>query len=71
VGAAERGLDATIEMVLPLGPLVVFDVVLSDGTALKVTVGRGVGVAPHGPGARVRVGLAPGAPAPVFAEGRP
>ena len=71
VGAAERGLDATIELVLPLGPLVVYDVVLSDGTALKVTAGRGVGLTPHGPGARVRVGLAPGAPAPVFADGRP
>ena len=70
VGAADRGLDATIELVLPLGPLVVYDVVLTDGTALKVTAARGVGAAPHGPGAKVRVGLAPGAPASIFADGQ-
>ena len=71
LGAADRGLDAVIQLVLPLGPLVVYDVVLTDGTALKVTAARGVGATPHGPGAKVRVGLAPGAPASVFADERP
>src|SRR5436190_5353500 len=63
VAGDEPGLEATIELVLPLGPLVVYDVRLRDGTALKVTAGRGVGASPHGPGDAVRVGLAPGAPA--------
>ena len=71
MSATERGLDGTVELVLPLGPLVVYDVRLSDGTTLKVTAGRGAGVTPHGPGAPVRVGLAPGAPASVFADERP
>jgi putative spermidine/putrescine transport system ATP-binding protein len=70
VDAADRGLDATIELVLPLGPLVVYDVLLTDGTALKVTAARGVGATAHGPGAKVRIGLAPGVPASVFADGQ-
>jgi putative spermidine/putrescine transport system ATP-binding protein len=62
------GLDATIELVLPLGPLVVYDVVLSDGTTLKVTTSRGAGVMAYAPGDVVRVALAAGAPVSVFAE---
>jgi putative spermidine/putrescine transport system ATP-binding protein len=68
VGPTSPGLDAEIELVLPLGPLVVYDVVLSDGTTLKVTTSRGAGVTPHAPGDVVRVALAPGAPVSVFAE---
>ena len=68
VAPATPGLDATIELVLPLGPLVVYDVVLADGTTLKVTTSRGTGVTSHAPGDGVRVALAPGAPASVFAE---
>jgi putative spermidine/putrescine transport system ATP-binding protein len=62
------GLDATIELVLPLGPLVIYDVVLRDGTTVKVTTSRGAGVTSHAPGDTVRVGLAAGAPVAVFAE---
>jgi len=50
------------------GPLVVYDVALSDGTTLKVTTSRGAGVMPHAPGDVVRVALAPGALVSVFAE---
>jgi putative spermidine/putrescine transport system ATP-binding protein len=66
VGDAEPGLDGTIELVLPLGPLVVYDVVLSDGTTLKVTSPRGA--AARTPGDRVRVALARGTVVPVFAS---
>ncbi len=68
VEAASAGLDAQIELVLPLGSVVVYDVVLTDGTALKVTTSRGAGVMPHAPGDAVRVALASGAPVSVFAE---
>jgi putative spermidine/putrescine transport system ATP-binding protein len=68
VDPASAGLDAKIELVLPLGPLVVYDVVLSDGTTLKVTTSRGAGVTSHAPGDVVRVALVPGAPTSVFAE---
>jgi len=68
VDPASAGLDAKIELVLPLGPLVVYDVVLGDGTTLKVTTSRGAGVTSHEPGDVVRVALVPGAPVSVFAE---
>ena len=68
VDDVHAGLDATIELVLPLGPLVIYDVVLRDGTTVKVTTSRGVGVTSHAPGDSVRVGLAAGAPVAVFAE---
>jgi putative spermidine/putrescine transport system ATP-binding protein len=62
---SEPGLDGTIELVLPLGPLVIYDVVLTDGATLKVTSPRGA--APRAPGDRVRVALAAGTVVPVFA----
>ena len=68
VAPASAGIDGKIELVLPLGPLVVYDVILSDGTTLKVTTSRGAGVTPRAPGDVVRVALAPGAPVSVFAE---
>jgi putative spermidine/putrescine transport system ATP-binding protein len=64
VAAPAAGLDARIELVLPLGPLVVYDVVLGDGTTLKVTSARGD--ASRAPGDRVRVAVAAGAPVSVF-----
>jgi putative spermidine/putrescine transport system ATP-binding protein len=66
VDASSAGLDAKVELVLPLGPLVVYDVVLADGTTLKVTVSRGAGATSHAPGDVVRLALAPGAPVSVF-----
>jgi putative spermidine/putrescine transport system ATP-binding protein len=65
---ATAGLEARIELVMPLGPLVIHDVVLSDGTTLKVTTSRGPGAGSHAPGDAVRIGLAPGAPVSVFPE---
>jgi len=67
VTPTSAGIDGKIELILPLGPLVVYDVVLSDGTTLKVTTSRGAGVTAHAPGDVVRVALAPGAPVSVFA----
>jgi len=61
---AEPGIDGRIELVLPLGPLVVYDVILADGTTLKVTSARGA--TSRAPGDRVRVALAAGSPVSVF-----
>jgi putative spermidine/putrescine transport system ATP-binding protein len=66
VDASSVGLEAKVELVLPLGPLVVYDVVLADGTTLKVTVSRSTGTASPAPGDVVRLALAPGAPVSVF-----
>ncbi|MBI2492625.1 MAG: ABC transporter ATP-binding protein [Candidatus Rokubacteria bacterium] len=61
-----EGLAATVRMVLPHGPFIVYELSLADGTALKVTAGRG-GVAHRpGPGDAVRAALVPGARIPVF-----
>jgi putative spermidine/putrescine transport system ATP-binding protein len=62
---SEPGLDGTIELVLPLGPLVVYDVILTDGATLKVSSARGA--AGRAPGDRVRVAVTPGTVVPVFA----
>src|SRR5439155_23451266 len=40
VSRSEPGLSAHVELVLPLGPSVVYDVVLGDGTPVKVPTGR-------------------------------
>src|SRR5262249_1410878 len=65
VGERGAGLAGRIELVLPLGPLVVYDVLLGDGATLKVTSPRGA--AARAPGDRVRVALAAGTVVPVFA----
>ena len=60
------GLLATVRMVLPQGPFVLYELLLADGTAVKVTAGRSGSV--HGPiaGEAVRVALAAGARVTVF-----
>jgi putative spermidine/putrescine transport system ATP-binding protein len=66
VGANDSGLNATIQMVLPLGPLVVYELTLADGTPVKVTTER-VGTASRlGVGEPVRLGVVPGASLPAF-----
>ena len=50
---------------LPLGPLVVYDVILTDGATLKVSSARGA--AGRAPGDRVRVAVTSGTVVPVFA----
>jgi putative spermidine/putrescine transport system ATP-binding protein len=60
------GLEARVSMVLPLGPSVVYDLALSDGSPLKLSAARGGAAPVHAPGDRVRVRLAPQAPVSVF-----
>jgi putative spermidine/putrescine transport system ATP-binding protein len=60
------GLPARVNMVLPLGPSVLYGLELTDGTPLKLTAERGGDVARHAPGDAVRVRIAPHAPAAVF-----
>jgi putative spermidine/putrescine transport system ATP-binding protein len=67
VTAAEGGLAATVRMVLPLGPSVVYELTLADGTPIKVTTDR-AGGARHRPGEAVRLAVASGAPLAVFAS---
>jgi putative spermidine/putrescine transport system ATP-binding protein len=67
-GPDAPGLDGRVELVLPLGPTVVFDVVLGDGTPLKVTSSRTGGPPRYPPGTPVRVALVPGAPVSLFAD---
>jgi putative spermidine/putrescine transport system ATP-binding protein len=66
VSDGEPGLNARVELVLPLGPSVIYDVVLGDGTPVKVTTGRMGRVSRHEPGEAVRIGLVPDAPVSVF-----
>ncbi len=60
-------LAATVEMVLPLGPSVVYDLKLADGTELKLTEARGA-AGRRAAGDRVRLRVADGAPVAVFAD---
>jgi putative spermidine/putrescine transport system ATP-binding protein len=68
VAPAEPGLPGIVELVLPRGPSVVYDVVLDSGTPVKVTAGRLAGGGRLEPGAPVRLGLQPGAPVCVFPD---
>jgi len=64
--AGGSGPQATVSMVVPLGPQLVYELTLADGSTVKVTVPR------HGEDARVQAGervalrLRDGAPAAVF-----
>jgi putative spermidine/putrescine transport system ATP-binding protein len=60
------GLAATVRMVLPLGPTVVNELELADGTPIKVTTVRTATGERLQPGAAVRIGLAPQAAVAVF-----
>ena len=64
--AGSDGLPAIVRMVLPLGPTVVHELELADGTPIKVTTVRSGGSARLEPGAAVRVSLAPQAAVAVF-----
>ena len=63
----EGGLAARVGMVLPLGPSVVYELSLADGTPIKLTAERGASPGRHAAGEKVRVRLAPGSPVSVFA----
>jgi len=59
---------ASIEMALPLGPAVVYEVTLADGSQAKVTVLRAGHTELHRAGERVYLALIPDAPVSVFAR---
>jgi putative spermidine/putrescine transport system ATP-binding protein len=61
-----EGLAARVNMVLPLGPSVVYEIALADGTPLKLVAARGGEQPQHGAGDMVRVRVAPQAPVSVF-----
>ncbi len=63
---AAAGLAATVRMVLPLGPTVVHELELADGTPIKVTTVRTGGAPRLQPGSAVRVGLGADAAVAVF-----
>jgi len=62
-----RTLQARVEMVLPLGPSLVYELALHDGRTVKVTQPRTSELPRHVAGERVGLTLRPGSPAGVFA----
>ncbi len=60
-------LSATVEMVLPLGPSLVYELLLANGSAIKVTQPRNAEQPRYAAGDRVGVSLRAGSPAGVFA----
>jgi putative spermidine/putrescine transport system ATP-binding protein len=66
VGPTESGITARVEMALPLGPSIIYQLTLKDGAQVKVTRTRSDGQTRHASGQTVRIGLTPGAPASVF-----
>jgi len=65
---APDALPATVGMVLPLGPSLVYELALGSGAPIKVTVPRNAEQARHLTGDRVGVTLRAGSPAAVFAR---
>jgi putative spermidine/putrescine transport system ATP-binding protein len=64
--SAEGGLPAIVRMVLPLGPIVVHELELADGTPIKVTTVRDGSSARLASGSAVRLDLAADAAVAVF-----
>ena len=65
------GVPATVRMVLPLGPSIVHELSLTDGTPVKVTTARGDASPRPRVGDPVRLALAAGARVSVFAPEAP
>ena len=65
--AGQPGIEARLMMTLPLGPTVVNELLLPDGSALKMLAPRVVTGARVAPGSAVRIALSPGAEPAVFA----
>jgi putative spermidine/putrescine transport system ATP-binding protein len=59
-------IPATVELVLPLGPAVVYELALARGEKAKVTLARTGGAVPHRPGEATRLRVTAGAPVAVF-----
>jgi putative spermidine/putrescine transport system ATP-binding protein len=64
--AASGGPQATVSMVVPLGPQLVYELALEGGASVKVTVPRHGEDARVQPGERIALRLRDGAPAAVF-----
>ncbi len=64
---SEYTLPATVEMVLPLGPSLVYELLLGNGRTVKVTQPRNAELHRYAAGDRVGLSLRPGSPAGVFA----
>jgi putative spermidine/putrescine transport system ATP-binding protein len=62
-----EALAATVEMVLPLGPSLVYELMLANGRTVKVTLPRNAEMPRYAAGDRVGVSLRAGSPAGVFA----
>jgi putative spermidine/putrescine transport system ATP-binding protein len=69
IGApVEQGLDAQVEMVLPIGPSLVYELRLAGGNTIKVTQPRNHDMPRFEVGQQVGVTLRPGSPAGVFVQ---
>ena len=64
--ADEPGIDATLQLSLPLGALTVHELALASGQAIKLIAPRTGEAARHMPGDKVRIALTPGAAPAVF-----
>lgn len=60
-------IDATVEMVLPLGPSLVYELSRATGKALKVVVPRATEASRYEVGQPVKIGVRSGAPVSFFA----
>ncbi len=61
-------LRGTIELSLPLGPQIIHEVRLANGSAIKVVESRGEGARSRDPGSAVRLLLKPGATVSAFPQ---
>ena len=67
VASSAATLPATVGMVLPLGPSLVYELVLANGCTVKVTQPRNAELPRYAAGDRVSVSLRAGSPTGVFA----
>ena len=65
--SGSTSLPATVEMVLPLGPSLVYELLLADGCTVKVTQPRNADLQRYAAGDRVGLSLRAGSAASVFA----
>jgi putative spermidine/putrescine transport system ATP-binding protein len=63
---AGAGIPATVELALPLGPSIVYELALDNGEKVKVTLARTGTALTHAPGERTRLRVISGAPVAVF-----
>ena len=66
VGPRQPGIAARIEIILPLGPSIVYQLALAGGEQVKVTRDRGASSPRYSVGDEVRLAITPAAPVSVF-----